>query len=207
MGYALPPILPVNDTIAELLAAKVAVPIVGAGGLVITVFDTAEIIDVPTLVVPTTVNVYAVLLDRPLTIIGDEVPVLVNKPGLLVTVYVITFTFPLIIVNATETELEFIAVAVPIIGVPGYVTILFDEDETVDVPILVLSVILNVYAVLPIKPDILIGDTVPIAVIDPGLLVRVYVIGLALPPIVPAKVIFAVDELVGTATKLVGGFG
>jgi hypothetical protein len=67
---------------------RVAVPIVGAPGVVIGV---AELLDaeaalVPTAFVAVTVNVYVVPFDKPVTMSGDEPPVAVNPPVFEVTV-------------------------------------------------------------------------------------------------------------------------
>lgn len=64
-------------------------PIVGAPGTVtgVTEFDTLEAELVPTSFVAVTVNVYAVPLARPVTVIGDAPPDAVNPPGFDVTVY------------------------------------------------------------------------------------------------------------------------
>lgn len=49
-------------------------------------FETAEDGLVPTELVAVTVKVYAVLLVRPVTVMGEEVPVAVKPPGFEVTV-------------------------------------------------------------------------------------------------------------------------
>ena len=64
----------------------VAEPIVGALGNVVTVIDAPEALDVPPELVAVTVNVYAVFAVKPDTVIGEDVPVPVKPPGLLVTV-------------------------------------------------------------------------------------------------------------------------
>lgn len=69
-----------------------------------------------------TLNVYEVPSVRPLTVIGDDVPVPVMQPGVDVAVYpVITAGEPKQegAVNATEAVLLAPAVAVPIVGAPG----------------------------------------------------------------------------------------
>ena len=58
---------------------------VGARGKVVMGSDALETL-VPPLPVAVTVKVYAVPLDKPVTIIGEDVPVAVNDPGELVTV-------------------------------------------------------------------------------------------------------------------------
>ena len=80
----LPPLLAggVNGTEAlELLGT--AVPIVGAPGAPagVTLFEAAEAAPVPIAFIATTVNVYAVPLVRPVTVIGEPVLVAVSPPG------------------------------------------------------------------------------------------------------------------------------
>ena len=77
----------VNVTVALALPA-VATPIVGAPGTVagVTLFEAADGGPVPIALVAVTVNVYAVPLVRPVTVIGLEVPVAVIPPGEEVTV-------------------------------------------------------------------------------------------------------------------------
>ena len=59
---------------------------VGALGVVMTEFDALEESDVPPEFVAVIKNVYAVLPINPDTVIGEDVPVPVKPPGLLVTV-------------------------------------------------------------------------------------------------------------------------
>ncbi len=88
---ALPPLLAgaVKATVALAFPA-VAVPIVGIPGAVtavgVTVFDADEAAPRPIAFWARTVKVYAVPLERPVTVIGDDVPVAVFPPGFAVTV-------------------------------------------------------------------------------------------------------------------------
>jgi hypothetical protein len=76
----------VNDTFAEVLDDAVADTPVGALG-VVTIDDVAEEApDVPFALVAVATNVYEVPDDNPDTVIGDDVPVAVIEPGVLVTV-------------------------------------------------------------------------------------------------------------------------
>ena len=50
------------------------------------VVDALDETDVPPELVAVTVNVYGVFAVNPVTFIGDDVPVPINPPGLLVTV-------------------------------------------------------------------------------------------------------------------------
>ena len=84
-----PPLLlgALNVTVASPFP-RVAVPMVGASGAVagVTLFEAADADPVPTAFVAVTVNVYAVPLVRPITVIGEAPPAPVNPPGLEVTV-------------------------------------------------------------------------------------------------------------------------
>lgn len=114
-----------NVMLASLLVPAVAVPIVGAPGVVhvVTLLDADEADDVPIAFVAVTVNVYEVLLDKPLTDIGDEAPVPVMPPGLDVAVYWLIADPPLSSgpVNDTETVPAAELDAEPIVGAPGTV--------------------------------------------------------------------------------------
>jgi len=62
------------------------------------------------------------------------------------------------------------AVAVPIVGAPGVVAgiTLLDAAEAVPVPVALVAVTENVYAVPLVRPVTVIGLTVPVAVTLPG---------------------------------------
>ena len=64
----------------------VAVPIVGAFVIVVTALVALDATDVPPELVAVIVNVYAVFAANPDTVIGEDEPVPVKPPGLLVTV-------------------------------------------------------------------------------------------------------------------------
>ena len=64
----------------------VATPIVGELGFVVTDADELDETDVPPELVAVTENVYGVFTVNPETVIGEDVPVPINPPGLLVTV-------------------------------------------------------------------------------------------------------------------------
>ena len=84
-----PPLLSGAVKVTDALAfPRVAVPIVGAPGTTagVTLLDAADADPVPTLLVAVTVNVYAVPLVSPVTVMGLEEPVPVNPPGFAVTV-------------------------------------------------------------------------------------------------------------------------
>ena len=76
----------VNATLTEVVLVTVAVPIVGELGIVVTAVVEVDDIDVPPLLVAVVVNVYAVFDVNPDTLIGEDEPVPVKPPGLLVTV-------------------------------------------------------------------------------------------------------------------------
>jgi hypothetical protein len=76
--------------------------------------------DVPIAFVAVTVNVYAVPLLKPLTVIGDEEPVPVIPLGLDVTVKPVIADPPLFAGAEKVTDAEALpAVAVPIVGASG----------------------------------------------------------------------------------------
>ena len=64
----------------------VATPMVDALDIVVTDDDTSDDDEVPLELVAVTVNVYGVLDVNPETVIGDDEPVPIKPPGLLVTV-------------------------------------------------------------------------------------------------------------------------
>jgi hypothetical protein len=104
----LPPVLAgaVNATLTAPLAYLVAVPIVGAPG---TVYGVAELLAelaelVPIEFVAVTVNVYAVPLVKPDTVIGLVDPVAVILPGEDVTVYPVIALRPVFDGAVNETE-------------------------------------------------------------------------------------------------------
>jgi hypothetical protein len=75
-----------NATLTDVELNMVVLVIVGALGFVVTVVDELDETDVPPELVAVIVNVYAVFEDNPETVIGDDVPVPIIPPGLLVTV-------------------------------------------------------------------------------------------------------------------------
>ena len=86
MIVPVPPLGAVKDTIIVVVLNTVAVPIVGAFVFVVTSVVSSDETDVPPELVAVTVNVYGVFGDNPDTVIGEDVPVPVKPPGLLVTV-------------------------------------------------------------------------------------------------------------------------
>ena len=70
----------------EEISNTVAVPIVGAPDTVVFSVDALDDADVPPELVAVTENVYGVFGVNLDTVIGDDVPVPVKPPGLLVTV-------------------------------------------------------------------------------------------------------------------------
>ena len=80
------PLGEIKATLTAVVLVTVAVPIVGEPDIVVTAVDAFDGIDVPDALVAVTVNVYGVLDDKPDTVIGEDVPVPVKPPGLLVTV-------------------------------------------------------------------------------------------------------------------------
>ena len=76
-------------------------------------------------------------------------------------------------VNDTFAEVLDDATAETPVGALGVVTIDDVAEEAPDVPFALLAVTTNVYEVPDDKPDIVMGDDVPVAVIEPGVLVTV----------------------------------
>jgi hypothetical protein len=78
---------------------------------------------VPIAFVAVTVNVYDVAAVKPLTVIGDELPVPVTPPGLDVTVKPVIAEPPLFAgaEKVTDAEVELRVEALPIVGDPGIV--------------------------------------------------------------------------------------
>jgi hypothetical protein len=80
------PLERLKATFAEVELSIVAVFMDGVLGVVVIDVDVLDAIDVPPELVAVTEKVYEVFDSNPDTIIGDDVPVPVKPPGLLVTV-------------------------------------------------------------------------------------------------------------------------
>ena len=80
------PLGEVKATLTTVELDTVAIPIVGALGFVVTEDDILDAIDVPPELVAVTEKVYGVFGVNPEMDIGDDVPVPIKPPGLLVTV-------------------------------------------------------------------------------------------------------------------------
>ena len=163
-----PPLGGVKATLTVVALDTVAVPIVGAIVRVVEAVDALDGTDVPPELVAVIVNVYIVFGVNPDTVIGEDAPVPVKLPGLLVTVYVITPS-PVGAVNTTLTEVELVGVAVTIVGAPG--AVVTEVLDATDVPPGFVAVIVNVYCVFAVNPETLIGEFGPVAVKPPGLLI------------------------------------
>ena len=86
MIVPVPPLGAVKATLTAVELDTVAEPIVGALVIVVTDVDALDETDVPPELVAVTENVYGVFGVNPDTVIGEDVPVPINPPGLLVTV-------------------------------------------------------------------------------------------------------------------------
>ena len=86
MIVPVPPLGEVKATLTVVALYTVAVPIVGEFVNVYTDSDEPDDTDVPPEFVAVTVKVYGVFGVNPDTLIGEDVPVPVKPPGLLVTV-------------------------------------------------------------------------------------------------------------------------
>ena len=80
------PLDAVKATLTAVVLDTVAIPMVGGFGFVVTALDAVDATDVPLELVAVTEKVYDVFGVNPDTVIGDDEPVLVNPPGLLITV-------------------------------------------------------------------------------------------------------------------------
>jgi hypothetical protein len=115
---------------------------IGAG---VTLFDAADAAEVPLALVAVTVNVYAVVDDNPLTVIGLDDPVPVIDSGEEVAVKVVIAEPPVApAVNGTVAEPSS-PVAVPIVGACGTVVAVMLEDAAeVNVPFELAAETVNV---------------------------------------------------------------
>ena len=86
MIVPVPPLGTVKATLTAVELETVAITLVGAIVRVVTSVDVLDATDVPPELVEVTVNVYGVFAVNPETVIGEDVPVPVKPPGLLVTV-------------------------------------------------------------------------------------------------------------------------
>ncbi|HET7549055.1 MAG TPA: hypothetical protein VFJ86_14890 [Usitatibacter sp.] len=212
-GAAQLPVMPegeevaVYDVIAEppLLAGAVkvtaacalppvAVPMVGAPGSVagVTLLEAADGALVPTALVAVTVNVYAVPLVRPLTVIdvhgAAHVPVI--PLGEEVAVYDVIAEPPLLAGAVKFTvACALPAVAMPMVGAPGTVTgvTLLEAAEGALAPTALFAVTVNVYAVPLVSP-----------------LTGMEAHGAAHDPVMPEGEEVAVYEVIGAPPSLAG---
>jgi hypothetical protein len=155
-------------TVADALPA-VAVPIVGAAGLVpaTTELDEADVAE-PNSVDAETVKVYACPAVRPVALIG-LVPVNVRPPGLDVAVYVGDVFVPVAPgVNGTSIALSTFCTitAVPIVGADGPTPITSGAltADVVSVPFEDTAVTVNVLVEPCVNPVTIIGLLLPVAV-------------------------------------------
>ena len=80
------PLDAVKATLTAVVLDTVAEPMVGGVGFVVTALDAVDATDVPSELVAVAVIVYSVFGVNPDTIIGDDEPVPINPPGLLITI-------------------------------------------------------------------------------------------------------------------------
>ena len=80
------PLGAVKETLIAVELDTVAVPMVGAPDIVDTDVDAPDATDVPPELVAVTMKVYGVFDVNPDTVIGEDEPVPIKPPGLLVTV-------------------------------------------------------------------------------------------------------------------------
>jgi hypothetical protein len=103
-------------------------------------------VDVPLALVAVTVNVYAVPVVKPLTVIGDDAPVPVIDPGVDVAVNPVIAEPPVsLAVNATVAEVALASATAPIVGACGTVVAVIDPDvPEIDVLIELVPLTVNV---------------------------------------------------------------
>ena len=80
------PLGAVKATLTAVVLDTVVIPIVGDPDIVVFAIDSLDETDVPPEFVAETENVYIVFGVNPETLIGEDEPVPVKPPGLLVTV-------------------------------------------------------------------------------------------------------------------------
>ena len=185
---------------------------VGAPG---TVAGTIELLVpdgvlVPLAFVAVTVKVYVVPSVRPVTVIGDEPPDAVKPPVFEVTVYPVIVDPPLLTGGVNEiVAWPSPAVAVTLVGASGIVEGVTELEalDAVLVPIELVAVTVNVYAVPFVSPVIVRGDEPPVAVNPPVFEVTVYDV-IAEPPLLPGALnVIVAWPFPAVAFTLVGAFG
>jgi hypothetical protein len=82
---------------------------------------------------------------------------------------------------------------------------LLEAAEAVEVPLALVAVTVNVYAVPFVNPETVIGDA-PVPVNDPGDEVAVNVV-IVLPPVAPAVYVTVAEALPPVAVPIVGAAG
>jgi hypothetical protein len=164
-----PPLLGAVKEIVALPPAATADTAVGAPGTVagVTLFEGADALLDPALLVAVTVHVTGVPLVKPLTAMGEEGPLAVCIPHVAVKL-VIGDPLAAPAVNPTET-LAFPRVAVPIVGAagtPAGVT-LFEVPEAGPVPTAFAATTVQVSEVPLVRPLTRIGEVKPPALCEP----------------------------------------
>ena len=112
--------------------------------------------------------VYATPFVKPVTVIGEDVPVALIPPGEAVTVYPV-IADPPVFVGAVKLRvaLPLPPLAEMVVGVPGAVIGDVTADEAPDdvpAPTALVAVTVYVYATPFVKPVTVIGEDVPVAV-------------------------------------------
>ena len=119
----------------------------------VTIFDAPDGTLVPVAFNATAVQVTAVPLVNPLTVIGEVAPVLLSNPQ--VAVYPV-MTLPPSLAGAVKVTvaLVFPPVAIPMVGAPGTVTgvMLFEAADASPVPMALTALTVKVYAVPLVSP-------------------------------------------------------
>ena len=109
---------------------------------------------------------------RPVTVIGEDVPVAVMPPGEEVTVYPVIVAPPVLVGAVKLTvALPLLPLAEIPVGAPGAIAAGVTADDALEaapVPTELVAVTVKVYAVPLVRPVTVIGDDVPVAVMPPG---------------------------------------
>ena len=148
---------------------------------------------------------------RPVTVIGEDVPVAVMPPGEEVTVYPV-IADPPVLVGAVKltVALPLLPLAEIPVGAPGAIAARVTADDALEaapVPTELVAVTVKVYAVPLVNPVTVIGEDVPVAVMPPGEEVTVYP-AIAAPPVFDGAVKLTVAlPLLPLAEMLVGAPG
>ena len=161
-----PPVGAVKETLTEVEPDIVLKTLVGAFGLVVTMDDGVDAIEIPLELVAVTVNVYGVFDVNPV-IINDVVEPDFVTTGIPKIVDALVIVYPLVMikplpvgaVKVIVAEDEYITLAETLVGAFGLVVTADDAIDAAETPDALVAVTVNVYGVLDVNP-VIINDTV-----------------------------------------------